>query len=297
MLSEILSIVIGVFFIYLLLSLICSTFVEWLSKIFSLKGEVLKNWIERLLRKKDLAAAIYKHPLIAVLTPEGLWRKPSGIPPNLFAMALTETLTGKDKAKTITSTTGLREAIAASDCPDDTKQALDAVLRRADEEMESAYKAIGNWFEGPMNLVTAAYKNMTARLVFFIALGVTLLLNLDTVLISRTLWQHCDLRAAVEAEAAAFTQQREAFEETEEADPGKALAVTVKELSSLSIPLGWSRDPYDPRALPQGRRAWLLKVFGLSVTIMATSLGAPFWFDMLRRLIGLRQGSQAASRE
>jgi hypothetical protein len=288
MLSEILSIVIGVFFVYLLLSLICSTLVEWLSKIFSLKGEVLRNWIQRLLRQDKLADGIYGHPLIDVLTPEGLFSRPSEIPPSLFAVALTETLVGKDRASEITTTAELREAIGASDCVKETKQALDAVLRGAGDKVESAYEAIGQWFEGPMGLVAAAYKNMTVRLVFFIALAATLLLNLDTLLISRTLWQHADLRAAVEVEAAAFTEHREAVEERRETDPARAFFLTVDELSTLGIPLGWSRDPEDPRALPQGRQAWLLKGLGLFATVVAASLGAHFWFDMLQRLIGLR---------
>jgi hypothetical protein len=297
MLSEILSIVIGVFFVYLLLSLICSTLVEWLSKVVALRARTLKKWMRRLLRdtdEKGLTERIYKHPLIDVLTPEGRYGKPSYIPPDLFALALTEIVIGQDKASKILTTKGLRDAIAASGCSCETKQALDAVIRGAGEKIESAYAALGRWFDDPMGMVSKAYKNMTAQLVFIVAVAATLLLNLDTISISRTLWKHCDLRAKVEVEAAAFAQSREAVDSTATADPAKAFFKSADQLSNLGIPLGWSRDSKDDRSLPHGFQGWLLKVLGLSATVVAASLGAPFWFDMLQRLIGLRQGRPAA---
>lgn len=59
------------------------------------------------------------------------------------------------------------------------------------------------------------------------------------------------------------------------------LTRTVEKLEQLSIPLGWSE-------VPQGGKAWLTKIVGLLLTALAVSLGAPFWFDMLNKVINVR---------
>ncbi|MEU7908022.1 hypothetical protein [Actinoplanes sp. NPDC049118] len=33
---------------------------------------------------------------------------------------------------------------------------------------------------------------------------------------------------------------------------------------------------------------WLLKLLGLALTAAAAAIGAPFWFDLLNRLVNLR---------
>jgi len=44
----------------------------------------------------------------------------------------------------------------------------------------------------------------------------------------------------------------------------------------------------NPRGMPQGLLPWLLKLAGIFLTAMAVSQGAPFWFDMLNKLIVIR---------
>jgi hypothetical protein len=61
-----------------------------------------------------------------------------------------------------------------------------------------------------------------------------------------------------------------------------------REVQKLPLPLGWSRAPDDLRRVPQGFRGWLAKIVGLLLTAIAVSLGAPFWFDLLNKLVSLR---------
>jgi hypothetical protein len=62
----------------------------------------------------------------------------------------------------------------------------------------------------------------------------------------------------------------------------------VDRLASLSVPLGWSADDKDPRAVPHDALGWTLKVLGLLLTALGVSLGAPFWFDVLNKLSVVR---------
>ena len=61
----------------------------------------------------------------------------------------------------------------------------------------------------------------------------------------------------------------------------KQLVQRLKELKhELLLPVG------DARTTAAGE--WLVKILGWLVTGLAISLGAPFWFDLLNRLVDLR---------
>lgn len=292
MLSEVLSVAIGVFFVYLLLSLMCSTVVQGLSRILALRGWNLKRWVNRLLtasEDKESVKKLYEHPLIKVLPTEWWWRNPAAIPPDRFARALIDIVIGdltKVRPATIKE---LVSVIDKSSCHGKTKEALGALLVDA-SDIKKALEKIAEWFDGPMDLVRAKYREVIAVLVFVTALAVCVPLNLDTIMIVQVLWKQSDLRADVEAAAVAFTSDLET-QDIEEM-PGHATTLTdaASKLANAGIPLGWSSEPDDPRNRPDDRQGWIMKVMGVFATVVAASLGAPFWFDLLKRLIGLRQG-------
>jgi hypothetical protein len=61
----------------------------------------------------------------------------------------------------------------------------------------------------------------------------------------------------------------------------------MAEIKSLGFPIGWDND--DPRTrYPDGPLEWLYKIFGLFITGIAVSLGAPFWFDLLNKFMVVR---------
>jgi hypothetical protein len=75
--------------------------------------------------------------------------------------------------------------------------------------------------------------------------------------------------------------------ERQQQDPASGATRLLEEVKELNLPLGWSSaDPLrDPAS---GLAGWLLKLLGLAVTVLALSLGAPFWFDLLSRVARLR---------
>jgi hypothetical protein len=52
-------------------------------------------------------------------------------------------------------------------------------------------------------------------------------------------------------------------------------------------PGGWSRQWFT------GEGNWWLHLAGVAATAVALVLGAPFWFDILKRLTGIRRTTQA----
>jgi hypothetical protein len=72
------------------------------------------------------------------------------------------------------------------------------------------------------------------------------------------------------------------------------LQASVRELRSLALPLGWrdTADPEDrrePAPYVDGLGAVVgSHLLGWLLTAMAVSLGAPFWFDLLNKLVSVR---------
>ena len=72
---------------------------------------------------------------------------------------------------------------------------------------------------------------------------------------------------------------------------GESVAVaTLKQLQMQDIPLGWktSTDPNHNESNPTDAYNWLKKILGLLLSSAAISLGAPFWFNVLKTLASLR---------
>lgn len=87
-------------------------------------------------------------------------------------------------------------------------------------------------------------------------------------------------------------------------------ALALDQLSSLNLPIGWELTPIErgctpaenqtaPVACGSMRNIWLLtpennpdwlglivrKLIGMAITVIAIGQGAPFWFDLIRRLV------------
>ena len=84
--SYILEAAIGLVFIYILLSLLCSVLNEWIIRMQSLRADVLRKQVMQLLGTK-LGQRLTDHPLIQGMCEEGK-RFPQYIPQSTFAQSL-----------------------------------------------------------------------------------------------------------------------------------------------------------------------------------------------------------------
>ena len=103
-------------------------------------------------------------------------------------------------------------------------------------------------------------------------------MNADSLQVGRSLWQDDALRASVVAQA-----------QKPVSDGASAGTVTksVSDVDQLELPLGWSFAKADPR-WPDSPLGFVGKFFGLAVTAVALSLGAPFWFDLMGKVSRVR---------
>jgi N-acetylmuramoyl-L-alanine amidase len=288
--SEILDVAIGLVFIYLLLSLICSVVNEWIAALFSMRAKNLEEGIRNLLHDsseetKWLANGIYNHSMIAGLFKQD-WlnklSKPSYIPSRTFALALLDTIAPADvnSAQTIDD---VRQAI--ENLPQSrAKAALLTLVNQSQNDLQRFRLNVETWYDNSMDRVSGWYKRKTQVIILVLALLVAVISNADSVAIVTSLKRDPALRAS------AVTAAQE-YMKTNPTNSLNNLSDIESKLEPLHVPIGWEFNPKypgDPRAFPNSIWLWLVKIFGLLLTAVALSLGAPFWFDILNKFIVIR---------
>ncbi|MDQ3801671.1 MAG: hypothetical protein M3384_19785 [Acidobacteriota bacterium] len=224
--SEILDVVIGMIFIFLLLSLVCTAINEMIEAVLNKRAKFLEAGIKELLNDRSgtgLVAAIYNHPLIA-----GLFRGsygtdatlPSYIPARNFALALMDTVlpgvnnpqSGTDSATARTNVAGsaadatgatnslqtLREAINNNRLIDpETQKALTTLIDAAGNDAAKARENIENWFNSSMDRVSGWYKRRAQVIILILGLLTAIGINADSITISNSLSHDNALRESL----------------------------------------------------------------------------------------------------
>jgi hypothetical protein len=165
---------------------------------------------------------------------------------------------------------------AVEQLPDALRKPLAVFVRDAAGDLEKFRSNLERWFDDSMDRVSGFYKRKVQVAVLAYAIVLTVTLNVDSVAFARRLWTDDLVRSA--AVAAAERQQQR---------PDAGTSQLLEEVQELNLPIGWSGSDR-LRAAPTGLAAWLLKLLGLAITVLALSLGAPFWFDLLSRVARLR---------
>ena len=296
--SVILEIAIGVIFIYLLLSLICSALNEWIARLLSLRSTTLEKGIQSLLNEAkggEFTKKLYEHSLIKVFTQPGwldkLFKrepKPSYIPSRTFTLALLDTLGIAYSKKGLKGIDKIQN--------NELRNSLQILLKEAGHDLEKAIKNIESWFNDTMDRISGWYKRKVQLIILVLALLVSVMLNADTFMIANGISSNDTMRTAIVAFAQEVSKQPLSADAKTSL---KRIEEIQKNFQNIQLPIGWSKRPKklpkdelyvrDPREVPQGFTGWLLKVIGLLFTTIAISLGGPFWFDVLSKFINLRQ--------
>jgi hypothetical protein len=286
----VLDVALGLALVYTSASLLCSSLNEAIASSLGLRATFLEKWLLKVVSNPgaskteagEALAQFYRHPLIEPLVGAALpgtarKRRPSYIPASTFVSALLSREPGADGA-----TPSLDTIVAA--LPADTKRAV-MILRQEVGGQEAALrKRLEAWYDQSMDRVSGWYKRRVQVFLAVIGLIAASLLNIDSIHIADALWSQASVRSAVVAKATNVAAQ-------EKAPTQGSLADTAKDLNSLNaigLPIGWQFKKGDARDLPHTRSAWAAKIAGILITTLALLLGAPFWFDLLSQVAGLR---------
>lgn len=320
MILQLLDVLIGLTLVYLILSTAASIGAELLETCLRQRGRLLERGIGQILAQtidaagedrdraaQELVAILYNSPFVYSLY-EGRYepggrRLPSAIPAARFAGAL----------------------IALSDQEPRFRQVADTMLKVAGLSLDDRHdarhearirEALAGYFEESMQRVSGWYRRHVRLVLLAIGATFAVALNADTLNIVRSLSQDDALRARVVESAIGVQAQAPAgggvaapplCQDLKASGCREQLGRQLALVQSLGLPLGWTELGLPACLPPLGdaagsspaacseREAFLsgllfivAKVFGLLLTALATTLGAPFWFDLLNRLVQTR---------
>jgi hypothetical protein len=299
----VLDVAIGVAFVYLLIALMCTTLNEVIAGLLDKRAKMLYQGIERLLGDKSLTDRLYQQPHIESLTPARTrWGtpRPSYIPGSRFAQAL----------KALQKTETLPDKLAIQ-------------LKEVEELPPVATPAAGSsapveeWYEQTMDRVNGWYKRYVQKQTYLLAAILVLMLNVDSTYMVQRFWNDSALRATAVEQAKVRIQNTGGesvplmeYTEGDKPEGGRPIqtgnvTLTDAEKEMLADITGWKADLSNLRARrsldgdkASTYAAWMGNMIaqhglGWLMSILAISLGAPFWFDTLNRFMNVRNAGRA----
>jgi len=323
-LDAILEVAIGLVFSWLILSVATMEVQNIIGKIFNTRAKFLEQSILEMFRdEKDIVEEFYKHPAIKALYRKGAFgrlKKPDYIPNPIFAEAALDIFVnlGVDDENASDGLISIEKIMNKINVMDQENPDLAYAIRRVLPEFDGTEtfakyqqaetKAIEfktnaeNWFDTSMTSASFWYKEKAQTVAFFIGLVLALLINIDTISITEQLWREPTLRQTLIAQA-----------QGSEIDSDiNSVSALEEKFEELSLPVGWTTETAEkisdcgwvpgnnvqPGIMKAGQCqmltalpamndgwGWVAKFFGLLFSAVAAMQGAPFWFEMLKKIL------------
>jgi hypothetical protein len=245
---------------------------------------------------------------------------PAYIPSRTFALALMDILnrnkaTGSELMQSITQSLAEHHWIYKEN---KVGEALYALAVHANGDIKTFQKSIENWYGDSMDRASSWYKRYTQTILLFIGFGLAVMFNVSTVRVAQTLWFDRDTRMAMANAADQYAKahpnppgaEQKNNPSSTPGDLAKKLQESAEAFdtatSSALLPVGWKHsaseywnsicasldkfswskawwEPFDIRFLHA-----MSVLAGWLMTAIAISLGAPFWFDILNKIMVVR---------
>ncbi len=305
---------IGLGVTYLFLAVVVSALVEAISGLLSLRAKKLCQFLSRIL-EGGLGNTL-NHPLIKTLgNASGRGNDlPSYIPTHLFSRAFLSTV-GELEAKGVALEDAYQQALAA--LPPAAQQQVKGIVGSSIGSLDRAEKRVAEWFDASMDRLSGDYRRYVQWVTRGLAVVLVLAVNANSMTMGETFWRDPAVRDAASqlAKKALETCQVQELPAptpsspdaagsldapgAADAPPQLAMVATVDgqqldcseflklTAERLPLPLGWTSAAWC--AALASPLSFLEALFGLLLTMIAVSFGAPFWFDILRKVAPMLQ--------
>jgi len=160
------------------------------------------------------------------------------------------------------------------------------------QEVNQFQKEVETWFDRSMDRASGVYKRNAKGVAILIGISIAILTNTDTFHLLNRLSRDSAIRSAITQSAS----QRVDF-----LNDSNARMEIQKLLGDASVPIGWQNInqqlDLEPLNTSQGntanavlRKIWkVIAMFGgWVVSGLAIAMGAPFWFDILNKVVNVR---------
>jgi hypothetical protein len=205
-------------------------------------------------------------------------RPPSYVAPGVFALALLDVLRKRGEW-TGDRTQEVIAGIQAVGGP--SGQALLGLVDQVGDDFERIQSKVEAWYDAAMQRVAGWYKRETQLTMLLVGTACAIVLNVDAIHLGQTLWVDANLRAKLVVSAEEIHQKNEDVDKLKEQTAGEI----YQRLQQTQLPIGWPP--------PQTQSdTWIFQVMlmpiGWLLTGIAAAVGAPFWFDLMGKLLQIR---------
>lgn len=289
------DVAIGLTLIYLGAGLLVTLINEYIAQALNLRGRNLCSSLQTLIDNDDIRATLKQSPAISRFFDSQPGKAPSYVDPSILAQLLVGGLAAGanvgDATKQVAST--------LEKLPDSSlKIQLQALVSTAGSSAETLTNAVADWANRSLTVLGEGYKQQLQKISFAIGLAVAISFNLDTVILTRHLYNDHEARDATVALGIQIVDKtapgalekclkldKAAREKDAACVPLSGLLEVVQGRSQNlgQLPIGWPANE-------TGACNWGLRILGWLLTALALSLGAPFWFDLLNKLVNFRYG-------
>ncbi|MGC5011194.1 hypothetical protein ACLQ2R_10560 [Streptosporangium sp. DT93] len=246
----------------------------------------------------DMTARLYER-LQEIDHPKGARTSIANIPPERFSGAVMELVAAEEDG-----IDGLLAKLEAIRSP--LAGHLRGVWESAQRDTQKFRTGVEHWFDGEMQRLSTLYARYVRWVVLALGLVLTLLFSMDALEYGKTLLRDNAYRAGVAAIAGgggdgyAALKERCAGAEPGLAEPYRCVTESLSSpalvkifdhaIVSVAIP---PEDSADPSFTWNGAAWWDRLITpghwpGYLLTVVALLFGASFWWDVLRRLTGVR---------
>ncbi|MGD9961093.1 hypothetical protein [Nocardioides sp.] len=215
------------------------------------------------------------------------------VPPKRLALAVMEVVDGSYDGRVEDLLAGLERAKSPFFAP------LKAIVAGAGGDRDRVRDGVESWFDSEMNRLTAVYRRHTRWVIASFAVFVTLFVGFDATAFAGSLLDDQAKREQIVAAASSAddTALRSVCTEIGESDTVKCFSAVIGN-PALADAFDTSLVRFSPTgADAQVRWNWSVwgrqvrdpgHVVGMGLTMVALLFGAPFWWEALRRLMGMR---------
>jgi hypothetical protein len=269
--TTIVGFAISMAFLFLMLSAACSAIQEIVANLLRWRATTLERGLAGLLMSSEFKEIVYSQPLIQGLCgpgPKGEFsRRPSYIPATTLALAILQA--AQEQGMMLDGSIGTTPQASRFA---KTEKLLASLLRDCKTPTEQRAR-LELWFNESMERVSGWYKRKAHAWIWIFGAVLCLLLNADSITLSKRFWNDQTLRDAVTAEATEYVKSNSAEQVT--ADDQAKLDESLHRLNLLrehlpGVPLGWCF--VDPRTSSKQ---------GEAPPIQADGFKASCWPDLI----------------
>jgi hypothetical protein len=308
--------------IFFIFSIIAYIVQEIVAINLNYRGNVLWNSLAQLLDKtkttgrdfgnkpvaKDLAKNtddFFSKPEINSLK-KNLTKLPSYIPAANFALAMMSMASSKMKTDPVKKDNlfdNVKLGLEKYTATDGDIFEVMKDLAASSTDIKELQKKIEDWYNDYMDRVTGWYKSHTTITIRLIAIGITLFFNVNVIKLTKEIFINSQLRGTLAGMASNIGQNQQLLNKYENTTAridslnatGSKLSIDTlyNKLNITGLPLGWNGSSMDQVFIKDDTGQSITNIFflliGWGIAAGCISMGAPFWFDMLVKLVNVRR--------